>query len=565
MTDSEQNTNLKIEESRTRVLKTQEYTKIEELGRGVSGIAFLVQSKEGNFYAVKEINYRDKLDLDRIKEEVKILRSLKHPYIVDYEESFEDEAIGRFFIVMEYCEGGDLYKNMQAQGLNGFFEEQQILDWLVQICLALQHLHENNVLHRDIKPQNVFLTKDGYINLGDFGCSKALQTADIYAKSVVGADLYVSPEVHTQNYNSKSDIWSLGWLLHDLCMLNVWSDLIERSYLHALSKKGNLPPISERYSEELRELIRQMLNCDPENRPSAKEILEKTFLNDAVERNKTIPNSLEQRFMKATEILEETYNEFEDFLSEWKNITDSLENIHRKCTIGSLTGSVIGAAGGITALVGAILIPFTLGVSVIVSGVGIGVGIAGGATSFASNMINLLKQKSLSESFEKLLKYQNVSQLILCSPEILRLLRRIQKFRHLFAFSMFHDLNISWWVERSTFILVHAMCIFGNVGRAGVQAGIQAARVGRAAAVTAEAVAAASGVLSALFLILDVAFIAIDSREIHQINQGEIDDPEKVSSSLLKFIAQMKKTHQEMHNLLREVKETREAITDLQN
>ncbi|RXN37104.1 serine threonine- kinase Nek1-like protein [Labeo rohita] len=78
-----------------------------------------------------------------------------------------------------------------------------ILDWFVQICLALQYIHENNVLHRDIRPQNVFLTEDGYINLGDFGCSKILERADAYAASVVGASLYVSPEVHQKRYNSK--------------------------------------------------------------------------------------------------------------------------------------------------------------------------------------------------------------------------------------------------------------------------------------------------------------------------------------------------------------------------
>ncbi|RXN32936.1 serine threonine- kinase Nek1-like protein [Labeo rohita] len=83
---------------------------------------------------------------------------------------------------------------------------RDILDWFVQICLALQYIHENKVLHRDIRPQNVFLTEDGYINLGDFGSSIMLERTKAYAASVVGAENYISPEVLQKKYNSKSQI-----------------------------------------------------------------------------------------------------------------------------------------------------------------------------------------------------------------------------------------------------------------------------------------------------------------------------------------------------------------------
>ncbi|XP_057183024.1 serine/threonine-protein kinase Nek3-like [Triplophysa rosa] len=205
-----------------KVLKKHGYTIKKELGRGGSGIAILVEDTEGDPFVVKQMNSRDGEELDTVKKEVEILKTLNFGYVVTYVDSFEDKEAGRIYIVMEFCEGGDLSKIMETQKKESFFEEKQILYWLVQICLALQYLHERRVLHRDIKPQNVFLTEDDYISLGDFGCSKALERDDEYACSVVGANLYVSPEVYEKKHNSKSDIWSLGWLLHDLCMLDVW-------------------------------------------------------------------------------------------------------------------------------------------------------------------------------------------------------------------------------------------------------------------------------------------------------------------------------------------------------
>ncbi|CAM4275459.1 unnamed protein product [Leuciscus chuanchicus] len=162
------------------------------------------------------------------------------------------------------------------------------------------------------------------------------------------------------------------------------ADGMQRNILHAYSMAGNLPHISERYSEELRELFRQMLSRDPKDRPSAEEILAKPFLTDAVDRNSRMPEALLQSFMKSISAFDKAYNKhYKDIavlVSEWGRITDSMESAHYSATAGSLSGSVIGAAGGITALVGLILAPFTLGASLIVTGVGVGVGVAGGVT-----------------------------------------------------------------------------------------------------------------------------------------------------------------------------------------
>lgn len=96
---------------------------------------------------------------------------MKHPNIVAYEESFE--ANGSLCIVMDYCDAGDLYKKINDQK-GKLFLEDQILNWFVQLCLGLKHVHDRKILHRDIKSQNIFLTKSGVVKLGDFGIARVL-------------------------------------------------------------------------------------------------------------------------------------------------------------------------------------------------------------------------------------------------------------------------------------------------------------------------------------------------------------------------------------------------------
>ncbi|XP_059357025.1 uncharacterized protein LOC132095946 [Carassius carassius] len=545
-------------------LKEQGYTIEKELGRGASGMAFLVKDTEGDPYVIKQMNSRDEEELDAVRKEVEILKNLSFGYIVTYVNSFEDKEAEFFYIVMEYCAGGDLNERMKAQKERGFFEEQQILDWCVQICLALQYIHEErrNILHRDIKPQNIYLTEDGYINLGDFGYSTVQKRADPYTSSVRGAELYHSPEVSDNQYTSKSDIYSLGWVLYDLCMLEVWSDFKRRRFQQASHDMGYPLQFSNLYSQDLQELIKEMLGCCPMTRPSAEEILAKPFLRDALERNRRFPKALEQRFMMSLKIFDKTYTErydhFEALVTEWGKTTDSLEEVHRKCTVGALSGSVIGAAGGITAVVGAILAPFTFGASLIVTGVGIGVGVAGGVAGAASSITNAVKQKSLRENIQRIQQnFTDVAPLIKSLNALRRVLRVIQKFRD-FVCDSSDNVQMSCNVGRSRLVcgteLMH-LGLLANVGRIAAQT----ARVGRAAAA---ATAAVTGVLSGLLVIVDTVFIVKDSIDIHQMRQGQVDDPKKVKSSLLKSIAEMRKTHTDLCNVLKEIKETREELKE---
>ena len=98
--------------------------------------------------------------------------------------------------------------------------ERQLLDWVTQIALALDHIHALRVMHRDLKTQNIFLGRGGVVKLGDFGISKVLERTDDFATTVTGTPYYLAPEVCTnQPYTLKSDVWSLGCVAYEIATL----------------------------------------------------------------------------------------------------------------------------------------------------------------------------------------------------------------------------------------------------------------------------------------------------------------------------------------------------------
>lgn len=130
------------------------------------------------------------------QQEAELLKKLKHPNIVSYVDSFTDN--GNLFIVMTFCEGGDLYKKIKEQrdSFPGqFFDEHFLMTWFIQIAMAIQYLHSQNILHRDLKTQNIFLTKAQIIKVGDLGIARVLEDAGDVATTIVGTPYYMSPEL----------------------------------------------------------------------------------------------------------------------------------------------------------------------------------------------------------------------------------------------------------------------------------------------------------------------------------------------------------------------------------
>lgn len=177
---------------------------------------------------------------------------------------------------MEYADGGDLSSKIHEikdQGLT--FSEEQIVNYLSQICDGIKYCHDKKILHRDIKSQNIFLTTKEEVKIGDFGISKMLEHTRDNLQTLVGTPCYLSPEIiENKSYNFKSDVYSLGVLLYEMCALK---HPFKADSIHALAMQivtGKYTPLPATFSLPLRELVDNMLSKDPETRMDINQIVE---------------------------------------------------------------------------------------------------------------------------------------------------------------------------------------------------------------------------------------------------------------------------------------------------
>ena len=262
----------------------ENYEFIKNIGQGMYGQVFLVRHKiENKNYAIKRINFKDIKEKDRqnIENEVLLLKQLRHPNIVSYKDSFIDKD-NYYNIVMIYCDGGDIYTKIK-NAKNNHFPETDILDWLVQLCLALSYVHDKKILHRDLKTQNMFIQNKNKIRIGDFGIAKIFNQTREMAGSMIGTPLYMSPEQYNgKKYGFKSDIWSLGCCLFEMCNLkhafegNSWNAVVVKVI------KGQHAPLNVMYSQELKNLVDSMLSLNAKNRPTVAWILERPYMKPKV-------------------------------------------------------------------------------------------------------------------------------------------------------------------------------------------------------------------------------------------------------------------------------------------
>ncbi|BGP17029.1 hypothetical protein JCM10213_000335 [Rhodosporidiobolus nylandii] len=257
------------------------------IGTGSFGIIRKVTRRaDGKVLARKELNYgrMDERDLKQLTEEVNILEQLgSNDNIVRYYERFVDKPNNMLYILMEYCEGGDLAGVIQRCRKTGQqLPEDVVWQYFTQILLALHDCHsevdkqgnrKTVILHRDIKPENVFLDKDNNLKLGDFGLSKAMQQAAM-TQTYVGTPYYMSPElINGQPYDVKSDIWALGCLIYELCAGHPpFHEARTQPELAVMIREGKIPDLPKQYSPWMSQVVRALLHQNPKRRPSTAQL-----------------------------------------------------------------------------------------------------------------------------------------------------------------------------------------------------------------------------------------------------------------------------------------------------
>ena len=252
------------------------YQIIKKIGEGSYAKIYKVKKDSSDkTYVLKNIpvSEEDYSSMKEILNESSILSTCDNIYVVKYYDSFF--YCGTFNIITEFCPYGDLFGYIKFYKERGSKIEEKII-WIIfiQLSLGLSYLHHKKILHRDIKTKNIFIKNNLTVKIGDFGIAKILNSTSSYAHTFIGTPYYISPELcKDQPYNDKSDVWSLGCVLYELCTLNHPFEGGTQVEIYEKIMTQKFKAISPDYSLELRKMVDLLLEKDEKKRPKMKDIL----------------------------------------------------------------------------------------------------------------------------------------------------------------------------------------------------------------------------------------------------------------------------------------------------
>ncbi|CAG8597089.1 17599_t:CDS:10, partial [Acaulospora morrowiae] len=264
--------------------KPVKWVKGELIGKGSFGKVYLaINLTSSEILAVKQIKLpRTKMDqrterqkalIKSFKDEMEILKDLDHEHIVTYIGYEENDDTANIFL--EYVNGGSIGTVLRMYGA---FKEPVVRSFTRQILLGLEYLHEKSILHRDIKADNILVDEEGCCKISDFGISKKYEHGyghDYNSMSLKGTIFWMAPEVFTNNYSVKMDIWSLGCVVLEMFAgERPWSDLEDLPAMYMLGTEKKAPPIREDIvmSDDARDFLNKCFIIEPCDRPTADQL-----------------------------------------------------------------------------------------------------------------------------------------------------------------------------------------------------------------------------------------------------------------------------------------------------
>ncbi|KAL8543608.1 hypothetical protein ACS0TY_004251 [Phlomoides rotata] len=261
------------------------------LGRGTFGHVYLgFNSESGEMCAMKEVTLfsddtKSRECAQQLGQEIALLSCLRHPNIVQYygSETIDD----RLYIYLEYVSGGSIYKILQEYGQLG---EAAIRSYTLQILSGLAYLHAKNTVHRDIKGANILVDPNGRVKLADFGMAKHI-TGKSCPFSFKGSPYWMAPEVikNSSGCNLAVDIWSLGCTVLEMATTKPpWSQYEGVAAMFKIGNSKEFPEIPGHLSDEGRDFVRQCMQRNPRQRPTAAQLLKHPFVKHSISLERSI-------------------------------------------------------------------------------------------------------------------------------------------------------------------------------------------------------------------------------------------------------------------------------------
>jgi serine/threonine protein kinase len=258
------------------------YSCIKVVGSGVSGTAFLFnRSEDGKKLIAKVTNLSNMTDKKKMyaRTEILCLARCHHFAIIGHHEDHVSPDGSHLLLVMELADAGDLNRQIKARGKAQpvtYFKEHEVAFLFLQIVMAVDYIHRNRMIHRDIKSANIFLMSCGITKLGDFGFSQLYEdtVSSAVAGTFCGTPYYLAPELwRRQRYSKKADVWSLGIVLYEMAALK--RPFTSDTMVGLMDKvmAGTYDPLPPDLSNGMCDLVQSLLQFDPNARPSTKQIL----------------------------------------------------------------------------------------------------------------------------------------------------------------------------------------------------------------------------------------------------------------------------------------------------